>query len=173
MHLDNFVWPKRMDQTDENPGAVYEVAHLLLDKWVVVLPDKTFLEMTWLADQRFGPYLSITELPDFNSMEFDGPVFAATKVFGLQDPSPVFDGSAAQTPTLVWKINAAAAVNELFVVFLTKEAYDSLLDGGLDDLKEHLSERANSLIRLCDESNIDFDHEGVPALDLYRTGRCP
>ena len=69
---------------------------------------------------------------------------------------------------LIEPINAAAAVNTLFSVRLTREEYQRLKSGSLAQLEEKLSERARSLIRLEE----DTWNGGGPALELLRTGSC-
>ncbi len=131
---------------------------------VVRLDDGTTLSLTVVGDSWVS---SATKLEPTGM--FQGRVWKASLVFVEKDSTSMFQGD---WDTLLPKINAAAAVNTLFVVRLPQEEYSRLLDGGLDDLKRKLSPRAASLVALNDHSSIDYDSTD-PALDLYRTGSCP
>ncbi len=170
-----FVWPERPDQTVDRPGVVWKADVSDKGATVVELSDGTKLCIFYgIGDDGEPLFLVVRPASEAELLLLGGQIVKAKKIFGLDDSPPTFTGLWMEMVTLSESINAAAAVNELFVVLLTPETYEELQD---DDkfaiFTQGLTEWAKSLVQLREESCIDFDHPGQPAIDLYRIcGRC-
>ena len=158
----------------ERRGGVFELnvpnGHLFSpDTDIVQLNDSagTKVSLTMTNETHVS---SVTKIVN-EGFTFPGRIWKATLVFREKDAVQQYDQYDRNWSVLIPKINAAAAVNTLFVVLLPETEYQRLLAGGLDDLKDKLSPRAASLVTLNDRSSIDWSTT-KPALDLYRTGRC-
>ena len=142
-------------------SIVYQVVLEAVDpSSVVILPNGTYLQLFYKDDR-----LQVTE----TSIRTRGAAnfFRAKKVFDTDDDFPIFQDN---WEFLIKLLNAAAAVNALFVVYLTPEEYKRLAANDEAEfmiLKYQMSKRAADLVILYK----DYDEE-KPAVLLCRTGQC-
>ena len=145
-------------------GIVYEVDPAAVGLGSIVqLPDETELQL--VVDEH--DMLQVTETSSRN--RGGATIFQATQVFDTNADEHKFTGD---WDDLLWKLNAAAAVNALFHIKLTQTEYDRLTWYDQREwaaLKARMSQRAASLVHL----HYDFYDQGYPAIELLRTGRCP
>jgi hypothetical protein len=133
---------------------------------IVSLPDGIELQLTLEDD-----YLVVTGTSSRNRSQ--AATFQAEFVFDTDDSTRIFEDN---WNILLDLINAAAAVNSLFTVYLTPEEYQRLAannESEFERLKENMSRRAASLVVLHEADFGDQEGGGRPSVSLYRTGRCP
>jgi hypothetical protein len=143
-------------------GVVYEVDSSLVGdpSVMLVLPDGTKLQWQKDSEGYFDVVSATKRGAGIRQVK-------AERVFDTNKEGPTFAGDWRP---FIRSINAAAAVNALFSVRVSKEEYNRLLANNrsaFEALKQDLSPRAASLLHL-----VDWDEEEF-RVDLYRTGRCP
>jgi hypothetical protein len=144
-------------------GKVYEVDPEAVSLGsITVLPDGNELQL-WERD-------GVLEInPTSSRNRGNARKYKATSVFDTDDDGPTYEGDWEH---LLCLINAAAAVNALFVVFLPNEEYYRLVaenEREFENLKKKMSPRASSLVRLEPE----YYGAPTPNVWLLRTGSCP
>lgn len=154
-------------------GNVYKIVTAIVSpSFVAVLPDGRGVMLE--CDHGFvmrEKELSVEEVSAAYKNVNVGrpPVLRAELVFKKEEAVQEWKGS--WDDHLIEMIEAAAAVNNLFVVHLPSEEYERLKLGGLEQLLSRFSENAVDRLRLSETSVIDFKQER-PALDLLRVGSC-
>jgi hypothetical protein len=136
--------------------------------WYLELPDDVFL-ICELGKRRFWMPVELNLDGLVEMAKSQDLILLTTKVFhwGV-DRAPVCDGS--DWPELLWKVNAAAATNNLFHIRLTPNEYRRLVSYRWNQLLSLMSPRTRSLIQLHE----DFYDGGYPGIELLRGNcRCP
>lgn len=134
---------------------------------VVTLPGDAYTALQLLIDE--GGRLIVSDVSTLWSGESRHAVYEAVLVLDTNAEGPTFSG---EWETILWQLNAAAATNCLFVVYLPQGEYQRLAadDGAeFEALKTRMSPRAASLVQL----EPDYYDEPTPVVWLLRTGSCP
>lgn len=147
-----YPWNGHIYSVDIEPGTLPEVTK-------VKLPDGEIIGVRALP----GFFPTVVELESPSS----GTQLNAKVVIEQGDFKRKFEGDWGP---LTKFIEICSSVNTLCSIDLTEEEFNRLEDGGLQELKESLSDRASSLLYLYEE--YPLNSEG-PSLQLFRTGGCP
>lgn len=149
-------------------GDVYQTAAIDSSSFVAVLPNGKAVKLVC----KDGFVMHVRELSTKEALAANQEVCAlilrADLVFGRAEAVQEWRGD--WNDRLIEMIEAAAAVNTLFVVHLPRDEYEKLRTGGLENLQKRFSEGAVSRMKLSEDSVIDFRGH---ALDILRFGSCP